>query len=261
MKSVDLSIIIVNYRMKDKVKDCLASILEIKDYKLSYEIIIVENSLDEGGFDEGDFDLFGDNIKLIFNQKNLGMGKGNNVGIDCSLGEYVLILNPDIVVLDRAIENLFFYLKNNPEIGIIGPKLVDQKDSLLYSCYCFPKVCIPLLRRTFLGKIFTSILEDYQMRSFEHNTVREVDWLCGASLMFKKKTVFDCRVFEPKFDNRYFMYFEDIDICRSSWSYGFKVIYYPKARMRHLSTRKSIKSWHICSCIKYFFKWGIKTRR
>jgi len=260
MKSIDLSIIIVNYQTKDKVKDCLASILKIKDYKFSYEIIIVENSFGQDSFDKNELNLFGNNIKFIFNQKNLGMGKGNNIGIEHSLGEYILVLNPDIVVLNRAIEDLFFYLKNNPEIGIIGPKLISKTDSLMYSCYFFPKLYTPILRRTFLKKIFVSTLANYQMKNFDHSTIKEVDWLCGASLMFKRKIVLGQKFFEPKFDKRYFLYFEDTDICRESWSHGFRVVYYPQAEMKHLITRKSVQRSHICSWIKYFFKWGLKTK-
>ncbi len=265
---MDLSIIIVNYHSKRKLETCLSSILRAEP-NFNYEIILVENN---SGDNLDDLLSLSERIKLISSPKNLGMGGGNNLGIKAASSEYVLILNPDTIIKNNALDILFNYLKANPEVGIVGPKLLNPDGSLQYSCSRFPKVYMPILRRTFLGDYFAVNRDQFQMREFDHNAIKEVDWLMGSALMFKKKlTLKDGKIWEPRFDKRYFMYFEDTDLCRTTWRSGFKVIYNPEAIFIHDHARESAKypwylaifldrlAWrHIGSWVKYFLKWGIK---
>ncbi|MFZ4632260.1 MAG: glycosyltransferase [Patescibacteria group bacterium] len=266
---MDLSIIIVNYKNKNKLEVCLDSILKAEIRDISYEIIIVENN---SGEDLNSLLKLSENIKLILSEKNLGMGGGNNLGIKASQGEYILILNPDTNIQGKAIEVLFKYLKNNSEVGVVGPKLLNPDSSLQYSCSRFPSFFMPILRRTFLGKYFKLDRDKFQMREFSHNEIISVDWLMGSALMFKKKlTLSDGKIYEPNFDERYFMYFEDTDLCHTFLANGFKVIYNPEAVLIHDHARESAKyPWykaifrdplareHINSWIKYFLKWGLR---
>jgi len=266
---MDLSIIIVNYKSKQKLETCVNSILKADNKGIELEIIIVENN---SGDDLSQFTQLGDNIHLVLSQKNLGMGGGNNLGIKAAQGEYIFVLNPDTIIKDDAIAVLYSYLLEHDGIGIVGPKLLNPDDTLQLSCSRFPKFYMPFLRRTFLGKYFPELRDDFQMTSFDHNTIKEVDWLMGSALMFKRRIA--CaggQVWEPRFDELYFMYFEDIDLCRTSWKKGFKVIYNPKAVLIHDHARQSAKyPWylaifldrlarrHIASWLKYTAKWGIK---
>jgi GT2 family glycosyltransferase len=268
---MDLSIIIVNYKSKNKLETCLDSIFKAEINDFSFEIILVENN---SGEDLSELIKLNSNIKLIESAKNLGMGGGNNLGISSAQGEYILILNPDTIIKDKAISVLFKYLKTNPEVGIVGPKLLNPNNSLQYSCFRFPKAYIPLLRRTFLGKYFAVDKNSFQMMEFDHNSIKEVDWMLGSALMFKKKlSKPNGEFWQPHFDERYFMYFEDIDLNRGVWANDFKVVYNPEAVLIHNHARQSAKyPWysavfldplarhHIASWIKYFLKWGIKTR-
>jgi len=260
---MDLSIIIVNYHNRNKLLNCLESI-KISVSQINYEIIVVDNN-------SGD-DLSDLSVRLINSSKNLGMGGGNNLGIEQASGEYVLILNPDTVIQGRSINVLFDYLKNNPQVGIVGPKLVYPDGKLQYSCAHFPKVYMPILRRTFLGDYFSILRDHFQMIDFDHQTIKEVDWLMGSCLMFKKEIkLLNGKFFKPSFDQRYFMYFEDTDLCRQIWTNGLKVVYNPEAIVIHDHARESAKhpwylaifldrlAWrHINSWLKYFLKWGIK---
>lgn len=266
---MDLSIIIVNYKSQGKLKTCLDSILKADNQGLRFEIILVENN---SGDDLRALTELGSNIRLINSPKNLGMGGGNNLGIRAAQGEYILILNPDTVVKDRAIITLYNYLKNKLTVGIVGPKLLNPDGSLQYSCLRFPKIYTPILRRTFLGNYFAANRDNFQMQDFDHNSIKEVDWLMGSALMFKKKLVLEtASAWEPFFDERYFMYFEDTDLCRSIQRRGLKVIYNPEAILIHDHARESAKhpwylaifidrlAWrHIGSWLKYFLKWGIR---
>jgi len=260
---MDLSIIIVNYRNRPKLLSCLQSI-RISVSQINYEIIVVDNN---SGDDLGDLP-----VRLINSPKNLGMGGGNNLGIEQAGGEYILILNPDTVIQEQAINVLLGYLKNNPQVGIIGPKLIYPDGNLQYSCAHFPKIYMPILRRTFLGDYFALLRDHFQMADFNHNAIKEVDWLMGSCLMFKKEIkLADGTIFKPRFDQRYFMYFEDTDLCRQTWTKGLKVVYNPEAVVIHDHARESAKypwylaifldrlAWrHINSWLRYFLKWGIK---
>lgn len=266
---MDLSIIIVNYKSKDKLETCLRSILSADNRGFSFEVVLVENN---SGDDISSLTSLADNVRLIISENNLGMGGGNNLGIEAARGEYVFVLNPDTFIKDDAISVLYNYLKNNSDVAIVGPKLLNPDNSLQYSCSHFPKVYMPILRRTFLGKYFSVDRDHFQMMDFDHNSIKEVDWLMGSALMFRKKIILaNNKIWEPRFDSLYFMYFEDTDLCRTAWRKGLKVIYHPGAVMIHDHARQSAKyPWylaifldrlaqrHIASWVKYFIKWGIK---
>jgi GT2 family glycosyltransferase len=266
---MELSIIIVNYKSKSKLENCLESIVKQDFNKIGYEIIVIENN---SGDDLSDLRNKYPNIKIIFSKRNLGMGGGNNLGINIAQGTYILVLNPDTVITKNAIEILLTYLSNNPQVGLVGPKLLYPDGTLQLSCSRFPKFFIPILRRTFLGEYFKNIRDSFTMSNFDHKSIQAVDWLMGSCLMFKKSQIDNAdKVFLPHFDERYFMYFEDTDLGRTFNSRGFKVIYNPLAVVIHDHARESAKhpwyiaifkdkiTWvHISSWLKYFIKWGFK---
>ncbi|PIT95407.1 hypothetical protein COT98_00050 [Candidatus Falkowbacteria bacterium CG10_big_fil_rev_8_21_14_0_10_39_9] len=258
---MDLSIIIVNYKSKLKTAHCLEAIFKSDLKSLKFEVILVDNAsgdnLDDmmGGRPE---------LKLIYSSGNLGMGGGNNLGIKEAKGKYVLILNPDTVVYSNAIYILFYYLETHPEVYIVGPKLLNTDGTLQASCSRFPKVYTPILRRTFLGEYFKSNRDSFMMTDFDHADIREVDWLMGSCLLVRHDGW-------EGFDERFFMYFEDIDVCRRAWRFQKKVVYNPRATVIHDHARESAKNpWyiapftdkltreHIKSWIKYFWKWQTK---
>lgn len=266
---MDLSIIIVNYKSKAKLINCLESITRTATDGLVYEIIVVDNN---SGDDLSDIPKRWPDIKMIESSKNLGMGGGNNLGIEAASAPFVLVLNPDTVIKDQALTTLLNYLKNNPETGLIGPKLLYPDGSLQYSCSRWPRFFMPFLRRTSLGQYFKEARDSFTMNDFDHNSITSVDWLMGSCIMFRKEIrLADGRIFRPRFDKRYFMYFEDTDLARQFWANGLKVVYNPEAVVIHNHQRQSARhpwylalfvdklAWrHISSWLKYFAKWGFK---
>jgi hypothetical protein len=131
---------------------------------------------------------------------------------------------------------------------------------------------MPLLRRTFLGEYFKKSRDAFMMLDYNHQEIKEVDWLMGSCLMFRRNlTLPGGEIYAPRFDERYFMYFEDTDICRTIGTKGFKVVYNPQAIIIHDHQRESARhpwyiaifrdriTWvHIISWFKYFIKWGLK---
>lgn len=260
---MDLSIIIVNYKSKEKTLNCIKSIKESDLDNLRYEIIVVDNA--SGDDSKKIITVKYPEINFIQSAKNLGMGGGNNLGIKQAIGEFILILNPDTVVRKNAIKILYNYIKNNKRVGIVGPKLLNPDNTLQYSCFRFPKFYTPILRRTFIGKFFKKYLNNFLMEDFDHNSIKEVNWLMGSCLMIDKKNF---NLIGPIFDKRFFMYCEDIDLCYRAREVKYKVIYNPEAIIIHDHVRSGIEMpWyislflnklareHIKSWIKYFWKW------
>ncbi|HZJ41617.1 MAG TPA: glycosyltransferase family 2 protein [Patescibacteria group bacterium] len=266
---MDLSIIIVNYKSKNKLKACLDSIKQDDLSDLKYEIILVENN---SGDDLSDILPLDSDVKLILSKRNVGMGKGNNLGIKAASGEYLLVLNPDTILKRPTIKILLSYIKEHQGVGIVGPKLFYPDGSLQLSCAKFPSFFVPILRRTFLGEYFKETRDRFTMSEFDHNSIKEVDWLMGSCLLFKREIELeDGKKFHLLFDERYFMYFEDIDLAREFKKKGLKRVYLPEAVVIHNHSRDSAKhawyiavfkdklTWvHIISWFKYFIKWGFK---
>lgn len=259
---MDLSIIVLNYKQKGLVKNCLKNILSL-NLKLNYEIIVVDNNSEDNCLEmvKNDFPA----VKTIASKKNLGYAGGNNLGIKEAKGKYVLILNPDITVLQGSIEGMYQFMENNLLCALCGPKLLNPDKSIQPSCFRFPKLYTPILRRTFLGKFdfARKELNNYLMLDVKKDRIVDADWLIGASVMVRRDAIEKTGLM----DERYVFYFEDVDWCRRFKSAGYKIYYLPEMEMIHFHQRLSaqrsgLKSLfdkptriHIMSAIKYFWKW------
>ncbi|MCX7779142.1 MAG: glycosyltransferase family 2 protein [Patescibacteria group bacterium] len=235
--------------------------------KIDYEIIIVDNASSDGSqkFLEEWKQRIAGPVKFILNKKNIGLAAALNLGVKKAEGKYLLILNPDVVVLENSIEKLYQFMEKNPQVGVCGPKLLNPDRSIQPSCYRFPKWYIPILRRTFLGQFSWAKkkIDYYLMADFDHQVNKEVDWLLGACLMIRKEALEEIGFF----DERFFLYFEDVDLCRKMKLHGWRVVYLAQSEMFHYYQRASAEqegfyalfsktTWiHIFSAIKYFFKW------
>jgi N-acetylglucosaminyl-diphospho-decaprenol L-rhamnosyltransferase len=261
---MDFSIIIVNYKTADKTLKCLSAIKSADLFGIEYEIIVVDNNSKDSSAEK--IRSRHPDILIVENKINSGMGSGNNTGVKCAKGEYVLILNPDTYLGINAIKKMQAYMKDKPEVGLVGPRLNNHDGSLQFTCMRFPKFYTPLLRRTFLGRFTPKYISEFLMKDFNHREVKEADWIMGSCLLIRKK-IFDNL---GGFDDRFFMYFEDTDLCRRIWQAGFKVVYFPPAEGVHDHGRGSAdRKWyvapftnslaraHIASWVKYFWKWGI----
>ena len=253
---MDLSIIILTYKDIELAKQCLASIFKA-DLKLDYEIIVVDNGSSDSGIDEVEKI---EHVKLIKSEKNLGFSGGNNLGLKKAQGDYILILNPDVIIESGGIEKMIEFLKNNPQVGLAGPKLVNDDGSLQYSCRRFYKFLTPLYRRTFLGKFSfgKKELRKIMMKDFDHEENGPVDWLLGACFLTTNKHLDKVGLL----DERFFLYFEDMDLCRRFWQAGFQVYYFANTKFVHLYKRDSARKifslacvYHLQSWLKYSLKW------
>ena len=259
-----VSIIIVNYNQKEWLGRCLKKIKEAK-ISLPYEIIIIDNASTDGSKEFLSLLLPSENLIIIENKKNLGFARAVNQGIKKAKGEYLFIINSDVLITPGSLEKMRDFLAKHEEVGLIGPQLTNLGGDTQASCFSFPKWFTPIIHRTFLrhfpfGK---KELRRYLMEDFNHQKTREVDWVLGGALMVSKKAIEKVGLM----DERFFLYFEDIDWCRRFKEKGFQVIYFPEVFFFHDYQRLSARHqglmalfdkivWiHIMSAIKYFWKW------
>ncbi|MBD3178150.1 MAG: glycosyltransferase [Candidatus Latescibacteria bacterium] len=253
-----LSIIIITHNSSEVVDKCLSS-LNSHPPSCSFETIVVDNasSDDTVKLIQNDFP----EVRLLPNDINKGYSRGINQGISASKGEMILILNPDIIVREGAVDRLVDFMKKHPEAGISGSRLENTDGSLQYSCRSFYTVRALLLRRTFLGKIFprAKSLREHLLTDFDHRTVREVDWLIGACMMVRRSAIENAGMM----DERFFLYFEDVDWCYRMKQHGWKVYYVPGSVMTHYYERASAGSLinrslliHLVSLLRYYEKWN-----
>lgn len=258
-----LSVIVTNYKTPELLKLCLKSVKSAAG-NLEHKIIVLDSEVEdeESGQIKEEFN----EIKYFPFKKNVGYAKLINNGLKEAEGEYILIINADIILEKDALEKMIEYLERHPETGILGPKLLNFNGSVQDSCFRFYKFSTIFSRRTIWGKTpwGKKELEYFLMKDFNHQEIREVDWLLGASLMVRRKAFQEV----GPMDERFFLYFEDVDWCRRFKEKGWKLLYFPPARMNHYHGRQSKKSggirdlffnkyaWiHISSALKYFWKY------
>lgn len=269
----DLSIIIINYKTQSHLRQCIKSIQKHAP-KMNYEIIVVDNNSQDGTVQmiEDDF-MYNyknqkiSNVELIANNENLGFPKAVNQGVKKAKGEYILLLNPDITILENSLEQMIAYIQKHPDVAVLGPKLVNPNGSIQLSCFSrFTSPELVLYRRTLFGKLSRGkkMLDDFTMKSWDHLTERNVAWILGSCMLIPKSAINKVGLM----DERFFMYMEDVDWCRRFWKADFKVRYYPKVKMVHYYARASssesglVKAMlkkqtrtHITSAFKFFLKY------
>ena len=247
---IQLSVIIVNYNTVKLLDSCLSSLFMNKPL-CKFEVIVVDNhSMD------GSVQLLAQkfpDIRPILEDENQGFARAANHGYTFSRGLYCLILNPDVIILPGSIQKLWEYMNSSPEVGVVFPKLINPDGSLQYSCRTFHTIGTIFLRRTPLGRLFSNsrILRDHLMTDWDHNTIREVDWALGGCMMVRREAILGSQLF----DERFFLYFEEVDLCYRMKKTPWKVVYNPEAAMIHHHLRESagkglnpqkievIKSW------------------
>lgn len=203
-------------------------------------------------------------IKLIESPANVGFAAGNNLGVENATGEYVLILNPDTTVREDSIAKMVEYMESHPEVGILGPKLEYSDGTIQDSCRRDMKFYDLILKRTPLGKLplFKKRVENYTMGDFDKNKTQEVELITGACMLIKRDFYDEI----GGFDDRYFLFMEDFDLCKEVRKAGKKVVYFPEAIINHYHKRlsggnvfklltKKVFWLHVKSATKYFWKW------
>ena len=241
----DLSIIVLSWNVADLLAGCLRSLPDAAGkWWERTEVIVVDNASTDGSpkMVRADFP----HVRLLDLDVNLGFSGGNNAGILASRGNYILLLNADTVAQPRSIELLADYLGAEPDVGIVGPRLLNPDGTLQSSRRRFPTISTALIESTPLQNWFTtsSILKRFYMLDRPDEKTQPVDWLSGAALMCRRETLTQVGLFDPG----YFMFSEEVDLCRRVAGAGWGITYLPSAEIIHYggqSTGQHLPSRHI----------------
>lgn len=256
---IDLSIVIVSFNTKGILKDCLQSISGfLKDS--SKEIIVIDNNSIDGTLDLIRSEFKG--VKIIENKENLGFGKANNQGMKQAKGEFILLLNSDTVASKEALDKCLDYLKSDSNVGVLGCRLRKPDGCLEDSCGMF----YSLWNAVFGGMELNSILDKlriirlrfprYLLSACDLQQTQEVNWVAGA-FMFLRRDVFKQTL---GFDEKIFMYDEELEWCYRIKKKGWKVVYFPLAEIVHIgrgssnSNSETEINKRILSGKEYYFK-------
>lgn len=223
-KKLDLSIIIVNYNTKVLLRQCLRSLMS------NFEIIVVDNGSKDGSPEmvEKEFPK----AKLIKNKENLGFANGNNQALRRAQGKYILFLNSDTVVPKKTIASLLSYLDEHPRVGVVTPRLELRNGKVDLDCHRgFPTPWASFCYFTGLEKLFprSRLFGRYHQTWKDLFTIHEMDACCGAFLLTRKKVLKEV----GGFDESYFFYGEDLDLCFRIKQKGWKIVYHPKLSAIH----------------------------
>ncbi|QQG40488.1 MAG: glycosyltransferase family 2 protein [Candidatus Levyibacteriota bacterium] len=225
-----ISIIIVHYKVEKELFDCLNSI-EKSQQKSIYEIIVIDNN--EEPTIKSELSKKFPNVIYIKTNKNIGFGAANNLGAKVAKGEFLFFLNPDTKVFLNTIDALINFLKNHHHAGIVAPLLLNKKCnpySLQGSAVLTPFRAIMCL--SFIQKLFPEniIYKEYYLLDWDKKFIREVDVIPGTAFLVRKK------IFEEVggFDERFFLFFEENDLCMRVKEFGYKIYITPNAKVMHL---------------------------
>jgi GT2 family glycosyltransferase len=239
LKRVKLSVIIVNYNVKYYLEQCLDSLLKsVKN--IDAEVFVVDNCSADGSvaYLSPRFPT----VRFMENTVNAGFSQANNQAVDISKGEYILLLNPDTVVGESAVENVCRFMDSDGKIGAVGVKMIDGFGNFLpESKRGFPTPWHSFTKMTGLGKLFpqSKIFGGYHLRYLNENGTHQVDVLAGAFMLLRRKAIEQA----GSLDNRFFMYGEDIDLSYRIKKAGFTVYYLPEPIIHYKgeSTKKDIR--------------------
>ena len=224
-----LSIVIVCWNDLKVIRDCLRSIYA-ETHAIEFEVIVSDN-----GSTDGSVEFIRQNylqVILIENRANLGFSKGNNVGIRASRGEYVLILNPDTIIHDGALDKWIKFADRHPEAGGLGCRVLNPDGSYQGSARPFPTIWRDLIAALYLRPLaYVSdrfISDTYT--GWQGHTERLIDWQSGCCVMFRGDLIKRL----GGFDEQFFYHYEEVDLCRRFWQAGYPILYTPEASITHL---------------------------
>lgn len=240
---IDVSIVIVNYNVKNLADNCISSIYKSNKNNLNLEIFFVDNNSVDGSanFIEKKYP----EVKVISLSENLGFSKANNIALKQVSGKYVLILNPDTILEENTFEKLINFCEKNPKTGAISSKLILANGKLDSACKrSFPTPSVAIPRILGLSKIFpkSKLFGKYNLTYLDENRTAKVDAICGAFMFIPKNVLNETGLF----DEDYFMYGEDLDLCYRINKKGYDIFYYPEVTTIHLkgeSTKKTHLSY------------------
>ncbi len=232
-----LSVVIVSWNVRALLQRAIDSLYASWEgsgaQRDSLEVIVVDN-----GSHDGTVAMVRERfpqVRLVANRENRGFTGGNNQGIRLARAPYLFLLNPDTAIIDDAPARLLGYLEAHPRVGVVGPMLLNADGSIQSSRRRFPTLPVLFLESTWLQGLARPWLRRYYVEDRPPDVVQEVDWVTGAAMMVRRAALDEAGLF----DEGFFMYSEELDLCRRIRAAGWTIVYLPTARIYHYVGKSS----------------------
>lgn len=227
--AVDLAVSVVSYRTPQLMRRCLRA-LEDERARLELQVTVVDNASGDGSADlvAEEFPW----VRLIRNVRNVGFGAAHNQALRETSARYLLVLNSDASPMPGALKTLTDYLADHPDVAVVGPKLRYPDGRVQPSRRRFPTLATLFCESTQLQRMWpdNGLLRRYYVADRPDDVEQKVDWLVGACLCARARAVADVGLF----DERFFLYSEELDWCRRFRAAGWRIVYVPAAEVRHI---------------------------
>ncbi|MDE2888012.1 MAG: glycosyltransferase family 2 protein [Gemmatimonadota bacterium] len=214
--------VVVNWNSGDDLLRCVASLMAGAD-RLPLDVVVVDNASSDGSPDV--LETFGDAVRLVETGGNIGFGSGVNRGVQRCIAPYVLVLNPDVRVAPDAVERLLDFLKANDRVGVVGPRLVDERGHAQRSFGRAPRLAGEICRKFLLHLVLPFLKFGCRVSSWPTS----VGWVTGACFLMRRSAFGAV----GGMDDAIFMYYEDVDLCLRLGKAGWSVAYLPEACAFH----------------------------
>ncbi|PSB17471.1 glycosyl transferase family 2 [filamentous cyanobacterium CCP2] len=238
-----MRVIVLNYRTPDLTIDCLHSLVSEVPSVPGTQVVVVDNASNDGSVEriQGAIhrENWGDWVTFMPLDRNGGYAAGNNAGIRPALEaehppEYILLLNPDTVVRPNALKALVNFMDAHPEVGIAGSRLEDPDGTPQQSAFRFPNVWAELDGGLRLG-VVSKLLSRWSIAPPVKDEIHQTDWVAGASMIVRRQVFEDVGLM----DEKYFLYFEEVDFCLAANRAGWSCWYVPESRVVHFVGQSS----------------------
>ncbi len=251
---MDVSIVIVSWNVKDKLRENLISLF--KSEKITFEVIVVDNASSDGTVEMVQTEF--EKVKVVVNEINFGFAKASNQGITLAEGRYVILLNPDMKLERESLARTVDWLDANQQASVAGIKLIDEKGNIVPQVRRFPHLFDQLMIVLKFVHLFPSLLNEYLRSDFNYEKAAKVDSIRGAFFAIRRSTLEKI----GSLDERYFLWFEEVDYCRQLHQAGLEVWYTPAAtaldfvgQSFNQLKRSTKQKYFRNSMIAYFKKW------
>jgi len=260
MTPTRLSVVIVNFKTPELTRKCITSICDKRVAEIC-NIVVVDNCSGDASAEIISRDCLG--VDFVSSSKNNGFGSGVNIGVARCSSEFVLVLNPDTYFVDESFLFALEFIERNHAVGIVGLNLINPDKSQQFSARRFYSLLDIICRRTPLGN-FRFMRERISRHLMKDEWIAgepfAADWVMGTGFVIRRE-VFN-RI--GGMDEEYFLYMEDVDLCKRVWDAGYKVYALPNSTLVHDHQRSSAAgplSWagrqHLASLVRYWKKFGI----
>jgi len=233
---IDVSIVIVSFNTRDVTRQCLDHVRK-HAAAVRHEVLVVDNASVDGSADMVAAEF--PEARLIRSDENRGFAGGNNPAMKIARGRYILLLNSDAFLAGGALEKTLQYLDDHPNIGVLGCKLTDPDGTMQASARMLPGPLNKILHITGLAARFpgSKFFGRVDYTWWDHSEPRTVGWVVGAFFLIRRETMESIGVL----DERYFLYFEEIDYCLTARRAGWEVVFYPHAEIVHIGGQSAVK--------------------